>query len=133
MLGLVWCLGQLQWRAKDSFFFAPPLNLYRAIPLDRPTTPDKEVDICCVVDGLFTIGEVKESDREINDTLGDDLLQLATDVRADKVVIACLDQNAQGRLNRQAERIAQPLAEIGCTVETMVPDDLFGVAAHFLA
>jgi hypothetical protein len=133
MLGLVWCLGQLQYHAKESFFFAPPLALYREIPADRRAAPDKEVDICCVVDGQFVVGEVKESDREINDALGDDLIQLAKDVQADKVVIACLAPAAQKRVNQQVSRIAQSLTEIGCDVEGMVPDSSFGAAAHYLA
>ncbi len=60
LLGLVWSLGHLQWRAEESFFFVPPLGLFRSIPQTRRAPPNKEVDICCVVDGIFIIGEVKE-------------------------------------------------------------------------
>ena len=133
MLGLVWCLGQLQWRAHETFFFAPPLGLYRRRTDNPRPMLAKEVDICCVVDGKFVVGEVKESGREINNALGDELVQLATDVRADKVVIACLDRAAQRKLNQQAARLTQPLAAIGCVLETMVPDGTFGAAAHYLA
>jgi hypothetical protein len=132
MLGLVWCLSQLQWTARESFFFAPPLGLYRAIPQDRRAPPNKEVDICCALDGRFVIGAVKESAREINDALGDDLVQLAADVRADKVVIACMDQGAARTVERQVARIAPRLAEIGCSVEGMVPNGMFGAGTHHL-
>jgi hypothetical protein len=126
LLGMIWALGHIQQSARNCFFFAPPLALYQKYPKGRGARCDAEVDICCVADGAFIIGEAKESAREINDTLGDALIRRATEVRPDKVIIACLDRNAQQALETQAKRIRNELQTIGCAVEWIVPDALFG-------
>src|SRR5260221_4947598 len=126
LLGMIWALGHIQDEASNCFFFAPPLALYRKYPERRSDPRDAEIDICCVADGVFIIGEVKESSRDINNDLGDSLVVRATEVRPDRVVIACLDRSAQNTLNAQAHRIRNSLQTIGCAVEAIVPDTLFG-------
>jgi hypothetical protein len=132
VLGMIWALGHLEGNAEDCFFFAPPLALYRAYPEHHGTPPDAELDICCVVDGAFIIGEVKESDRDINDRLGNDLIAKANDVRPDKVVIACLDRGAEASLVQQAGRVRSAIQNLGCAVETIVPEVTFASNREWL-
>lgn len=104
----------MQGSSRNTFFFAPPLALYRAYPEPR-TPPDAEIDLCAVIDGQFVLGEVKESGREVNDRLGNTLISLANQIRPDQVVIACLDSSAQTALNVQAQRIGTALNTLPCS------------------
>lgn len=128
LLGMIWVLSEMQGSSRNTFFFAPPLALYRAYPEPR-TPPDAEIDLCAVIDGQFVLGEVKESGREVNDRLGNTLISLANQIRPDQVVIACLDSSAQTALNVQAQRIGTALNTLACSVKTMVPNPASTVQA----
>jgi hypothetical protein len=114
--GLVWSLGSLSRSAKDSFLFSPPLDLIQGgVPLT-------DSDISCVVDNKFVIGEVKESDRKINDALGDRLISVARAVRPDVVILACLDPSSLLTVKRQTDRIRDAIRGLGIDVKPMVRD-----------
>lgn len=113
---------------KELLFLRTPAS----VPDLSTGSPDAELDICCVVDGEFILGEVKESSRDINDKLGDDLIAIVNEIRPDKVVIACLDRSARIKLDAQAHRIKEGLRERGCVIEAIVPDSLFGRGERLL-
>jgi hypothetical protein len=114
--GLVWALGDLRWQSRHSFMFSPPLDLSR----DGVHLTDS--DIACVVDGKFVIGEVKESGRKINDTLGKRLIEVAIAVRPDVIVLACLDAAELPTVTRQTDRMREALKGLGIEVRAMVPN-----------
>jgi hypothetical protein len=114
--GLVWSLGSLSWSAKESFLFSPPLDLVQGGVLLTDS------DISCVVDNKFIIGEVKESDRKINDALGDRLISVARVVRPDVVILACLDPSSSPTVQRQTDRIRDAIRDLGIDVKPMVRD-----------
>jgi len=114
--GLVWALGTLSWSARDSFVFSPPLDL---IQNDKLLT---DSDIACVVDSKFVVGEVKESERKINDALGDRLIEVARAVHPDIVVLACLDAASLATVTRQTDRIREAVKDLGIDVMPIVPN-----------
>ena len=113
--GLVWILGYLSWSSQDSFMFSPPLDLIQnGVNLS-------DVDIACVVDNKFIIGEVKESDRKINEALGDRLIEHARIIRPDVVVLACYDPDSLATVTKQTDRIRDGLKDLDIDVRPMVP------------
>jgi hypothetical protein len=97
--GLVWALGSLNWQARDSFMFSPPLDLYRN---EKHLT---DADIACIIDGKFVVGEVKESGYNINKALTDKLILCGRIVRPDVLILACLDAKALPKVKKQVDRI----------------------------
>lgn len=92
--GLVWALGYLSGSAWESFMFSPPLNLIS----DGKLLTDS--DIACVVDEKFIIGEVKESVRNFNEGVIQNLTKIARVVRPDVVILACYDPTALAEVTK---------------------------------
>ena len=65
VLALVWCLIMLERRARDTFFFLGPHDLFTNYPEVRGVPGDNEVDLICVVDRKVYLCEVKSSARDI--------------------------------------------------------------------
>lgn len=120
--GLIWGLGMLMWRSRYSFLFSPPLDLYRHEG-NAGEVNLGDVDIACVVDGKFCIGESKDSDYDINDTLGRKLIDVATSIRPDVVVVACPDYTAAQRVATQVEKIRAAVSHLGIEVMGLLPPD----------
>lgn len=122
LLGLVWALGHLAERSRYSFFFSPPIELF-----DRTQRRSLgDVDIACCSDGSSVIGEAKESARRFNNEGVAKLATWASSVRADRVILACLDTTSLGTLEGYAAGIRSNLERIDCQVEAIVPDPRFG-------
>ena len=52
-------LDRIAEKCGDTFLWAPELELYRV----GAEKPELELDICCIADGVLTIGEAKKADR----------------------------------------------------------------------
>ena len=108
-------LGQLFRESRDSFFFSPNLNLLTR-PQDGSFEKFKkaaEVDIACIQDGKFIIGEVKQSMRLFGKEDFDDMAEIAKKVKPDKVLFSCIDlQQPTSRINNHIERIKNELSPL---------------------
>ena len=104
---LILVLGQLLDESGDSFLYSPNLNLF-AEPQDR--SPEDEVDIACIQDGKFIIGEVKQSINGFNEKDFDDMAKIAKKVKPNRVLFSCIDeQQPTKRITRHIERIKKEL------------------------
>ena len=101
--GLVWALGKLAFFPRYSFEFSPPLDVFEG---DDHIT---DADIACVRDGLFIVGEVKESGRNVNDSVGDTLVKIARKLVPDVVIIACMEDAAFNKVRKQVDRVRAEL------------------------
>ena len=98
-------LGQLLDESRDSFLFSPSLNLLNQLP-DKP----KEVDIACIQDGKFIIGEVKQSMNLFKPDDFDNMAEIAERVKPDIVLFSCLDsQEPSGAIARHIENVQNRL------------------------
>ena len=105
-------LGQLLEDSRISFLFSPNLDLL-AEPQDESFERlDKvaEVDIACIQDGKFIIGEVKQSMSLFSEGDFDDMADIAERIKPDIVLFSCMDlrqptQNIASHIERIRERL----------------------------
>lgn len=87
---VAWALGALRRQAKNSFMYAPQMALYRDYPENQGDRVDRELDLICIIDGQFTIGEVKARSELIAKSDIEDLAVAAKEVGADVAVLAAV-------------------------------------------
>lgn len=107
-------LGQLLNKSKISFLFSPNLNL-RPAPKDRLSEELKptEVDIACIQDGKFIIGEVKQSINRFVEEDFDKMAEIAEKVKPDIVLFSCVDRQQPTRsINNHIEKIRSKLSPL---------------------
>lgn len=119
LLALVWCLIRLERRARETFWFLGPRDLFIHYPDRGGTGPDSEVDLVCIVDGKVLLCEVKNSDREIK--IGP-LVEVAKRMRPDRVVLAVFDLETS-RLKSKADKLAHALRDTGVSSELLARED----------
>ena len=86
-------LGQLFRECRTSFLFSPNLNLLTKPQDGSPERLDKaaEVDIACIQDGKFIIGEVKQSMSLFGKSDFDAIAEIAERIKPDMVLFSCID------------------------------------------
>ncbi len=87
---VAWALTAMRRRAKRSFMYAPQTALYRDFPENQGGRIDRELDLVCIVDGKFAIGEVKVSSELIANSDIEDLATAAKEVGAQVAVLAAV-------------------------------------------
>lgn len=115
---LILVLGQLLDESRDSFLYSPNLNLF-AKPKDSSSEEldlTAEVDIACIQDGKFIIGEAKQSMSGFNKNDFDKTAEIAKRVKPDTVLFSCIDnQQPTKNIITHIERIKKEL----CPLETI--------------
>ena len=86
-------LGQLFDKSRTSFLFSSNLNLLTVAQDESTERLDKvaEVDIACIQDGKFIIGEVKQSMSLFSKHDFDTMAEIAARVKPDIVLFSCID------------------------------------------
>jgi len=87
---VAWALGALRQQARHSFMYGPQTALYRDYPENQGDRVDLELDLICIMDGKFAIGEVKASSELIAKSDIEDLADAAKEVGADVAVLAAV-------------------------------------------
>ena len=86
-------LGQLFRESRTSFFFSPNLDLLTE-PQDESSerlAKVAEVDLACIQDGKFIIGEVKQSMSLFGRNDFDAIAEIAERIKPDIVLFSCID------------------------------------------
>jgi hypothetical protein len=112
LLALVWCLIQLEERARNTFYFLGPHDLFLTLPENEVSSADREADLICVIDGRVHLCEVKSSARQINIAR---LADVAKQLRPDVVTLAIMDV-ASAKLKAKSHALKQAL--IGTDIHT---------------
>ena len=113
-------LGQLLKESKTSFLFSPNLNLLAKPQGASPEKLDKaaEVDIACIQDGKFIIGEVKQSASLFKEKDFDAIANIAERTKPDIVLFSCLDsQQPTKSIDKHIERIRAKLSPLEIDVK----------------
>ena len=87
---VAWALSALRQESKSCFIFAPQTALYRDYPENQGNKPDRELDVVCIVDGQFVIGEVKAGVVSIAKSDIEDLASAAQELGADVAILMAL-------------------------------------------
>jgi hypothetical protein len=115
VLALIWCLISLENRARNTFFFLGPHDLWKEPPEDESTHHDHEADLICVLDGRVHLCEVKSSAREI---ALPSLVEVAKRLRPDIVTLAVMEASS-GRLTSKMEELKSALADTDIEVHLL--------------
>ena len=112
---LILVLGQLLDESRDSFLYSPNLNLFTK-PQDGSSEdlkPTAEIDIACIQDGKFIIGEVKQSIGLFNKNDFDKTAEIAKKVKPDIVLFSCIDKQQPTKdITNHIERIKKELCPL---------------------
>ena len=117
---VIMILGQLLKESKTSFLFSPNLNLLAKPQGASPEKLDKaaEVDIACIQDGKFIIGEVKQSASLFKEKDFDAIANIAERTKPDIVLFSCLDsQQPTKSIGKHIERIRAKLSPLEIDVK----------------
>jgi len=109
-------LGSLFRDARNYFDFMPPVDIYKK---KKHLT---DLDICCVIDGKFIIGEVKAQQDLFHPSDFQKITAIAKEIHPDKVVFSSLDKTIPQRRKDDVERVKAELAPFGIEVEWLYFD-----------
>jgi hypothetical protein len=107
-LTVVWALSALRQRSKSSFVFGPQMSLYADYPENQGDGPTRELDVVCIVDNKFIIGEAKINAEIIADSDIRDLADAATKLDVDSAVLMTLSGD-RAIMNQKVERLRELL------------------------
>lgn len=88
VMATLMCLGHLLEESRESFIFIPSSCLFKEYD-DQDSLA--EIDIICISDGNFIIGEVKNSAKLFSQADFNKIEKIALKIRPDKVVIYALE------------------------------------------
>jgi len=108
---VVLALGSLSRDAKHYFDFLPPVDIFKK---KKHLT---DLDICCVIDGKFIIGEVKVKHGLFKPSDFQKLTAIAKEIHPDKVVFSSLDKTIPQRRKDDVARVKSDLLPYGIEVE----------------
>ncbi len=103
-------LSTLRREARSFFSFQPQTAIYRKYPEEQDGAPSHELDILCVSDGKFIIGEAKARAELIAPSDIEDLAQIAKDLQADVAILGTL-ADERGVMPRKLEQLRQLLPD----------------------
>lgn len=111
-------IGQLMQDARSSFIFVPPTDLLSEVPGKRFTYKQEgDLDIVCVVDGKFVIGEVKTTTSLFKTEDFDKMLMIAKAIRPDRVLFSALDGEVRPMIRQNIDRLNLQLAALEVAAE----------------
>ncbi|MBE0621051.1 MAG: hypothetical protein IH605_10695 [Burkholderiales bacterium] len=103
-LTVAWALSALRHESSDCFMFAPQTALYRDYPENQGKRVDRELDVVCIVDGKFVIGEVKAAVGLIARSDIEDLATTAQELNADVAILMALTGD-QGMMDEKVQQL----------------------------
>jgi len=128
ILPVVLVLGQLNKQSKQSFEYESSYELYEE-GKDKPLT---DLDIVCVSDGKFIIGEVKEKAEGFEMTEVDKLVTIAKNIRPDILLFSSMDEKPTEKMKKKIEEIKNELKDYEIEVKWECLDrDIFMPSTFF--
>jgi hypothetical protein len=111
-------IGQLMQDARSSFIFVPPTDLLSDVP-GKPLSykVEGDLDIVCLVDGKFVIGEVKKSTNLFTAEVFNNVLRVARMIKPDRVLFSALEGQDRPMINQNIKRLGSELAALEVSVE----------------
>jgi hypothetical protein len=112
LVPVVLVLGQLLRSAQSSFFFSPCLDLLQRVP-GEPSTYKRltDLDIACIKDGKFVVGEVKSNQAhfELEHCLR--LGEIAKAIHADVLLFSSLDNETTRATQEIVSKVKEQLKD----------------------
>ncbi|MBS1516252.1 MAG: hypothetical protein JSS63_14555 [Bacteroidetes bacterium] len=97
-------LGQLLGDARNSFLFTASLDIFNerddSIYYDKKIKPVTDLDIVCILDGKFIIGEVKHNNKLFTKKDFDTMYEVALRIRPDKIIFSSMSEQPSELINK---------------------------------
>lgn len=113
---LILTLGDVTNEGRSSAIFSPSLDLIKKDE-DGELVIDREIDLACIVDGKFIIGEVKESNDLFEPRDFERMEEIAKTVRPDKIIFSSLEEKPTRHLLTKIEELRGKLLDLEIEVE----------------
>jgi hypothetical protein len=113
---VVLALGSVFRDARHYFDFLPPVDIFKK---GKHLT---DLDICCVIDGKFVIGEVKARHGLFHPSDFKKITDIAKEIHPDRVVFCSLDKTIPQRRKDDVEGVKKVLTPLGIKVEWLYFD-----------
>lgn len=101
---VAWALCALREESQGCFIFAPQTALFRDYPEKQGGKPDRELDVVCIADGRFVIGEAKGRVDFIGQSDIEDLAGAAMELDPDLAILAALSGD-RGLMDQKVQRL----------------------------
>lgn len=105
---VAWALSALRLESKTCFIFVPQTALFRDYPENQGNKSDRELDVCCIVDGQFIIGEVKASADKIAKRDIEDLASVAQILKVDVAILMAFS-GTQKQMDKKVNQLRELL------------------------
>lgn len=103
-------LSSLRREARSFFSFQPQTAIYRKYPEEQGGAPNHELDVLCVSDGKFIIGEAKIRAELIAPSDIADLAKIAKSLQVDVAILGAL-ADERGVMTTKLEQLQQLLPD----------------------
>lgn len=114
LIPVIMVLGQLLHDAKSSFIFTTSLDLFNKRSSERPIG---DLDVVCIQDGKFIIGEVKNSCSLFKQKHFDNMGLIAKKIKPDKVIFSSLEKKPTTGITKKIGQLAKKLEKDSIEVE----------------
>jgi hypothetical protein len=113
LLPVVLVLGQLCMEARTAFLFAPCLDLFE----NDDKGPIGDLDITVIRDGLFVIGEVKQSRDGFDEAAFVKMEEIARRLLPDVILFASMDRAPTALITKEIDRLSTALKPLNIAVQ----------------
>lgn len=107
-------LGELQDEARSSFIYSPSLDLFKKIKKDYKHLGD--LDILCVRDGQFIVGEIKQSSSLFKKVHFEEALKIAKQIKPNVLLFSSFDGKKTKVIEEGIKFLKEKLEPLGIKV-----------------
>ena len=126
---IVWTLGKLLFITPLSFIYLPGVCLYEEY---NSPSPYVEIDIACIENGKFAIGEIKTSAEGFNKSDLQKFIEICKDIEPDEAIIGAF-YDKKGKIPKLAQTLQKELVPYGIEVKSLAPDEyVFDPSYHIV-
>jgi hypothetical protein len=116
---IVWALGKLLFITPLSFIYLPGVCLYEEY---NSPSPYAEIDIACIENGKFAIGEIKTSAEGFNESDLQKFIKICKDIEPDEAIIGAF-YDKKGKIPKFAQKLQKELISYEIEVKSLTPED----------
>jgi hypothetical protein len=128
VLSSIWTLGEILPKTGGSFIYSAGLELHKSYESKKPYG---ELDLACIIDGKFIIGEIKSSSDDLRERDLRAFAELCKEIKPQKVMI-CVLKDSSNCLRTQVEFLEKELKALNIEVEGLKPNSYFFEPAYHI-
>lgn len=129
LLPVILTLGDLHFGARSSFIYSPSMDLFKRTK-NKSYKHLGDLDILCICDGKFVMGEIKQSSSLFKKKDFDNIFSVAKQLRPDAVLFASLDGRKTPFIQKNIKELEGKLKPYGIVVtwyEVTSMDQIFAL------